>query len=353
MEANLIPTVTISEAKSIISSMAHKLSILLLSAPGVGKSDAVNQAAKAAGLKCQSLLGTQIAPEDVSGIPRIVGERSVFCPPRVLLPEDNTTPFCLFLDELPACSPDVQKAFYSLLLDRRIGEYYLPDGSWVVAAGNRAEDKALVRTLSTALINRVIILQVTVDIHEWVAWAHNNGIRKEIIAFLLDNPNSLQSSIPESPVPFSTPRAWAQLSNALTLMEKAGTLNEKMREVLAYGTVSAEDASVFCVYTKMQEKNLPSLAEIIRNPTLLPSGNQTDERAWRCCILQGIRSIVETDKFRKLVGNCTPQKLNKFLMYLNAEERVMLLMGCVAKWGAIGADKTLLDEFNNLVGKLL
>ena len=56
-----IPTVTIAEAKSIISAMAHKQSILLLSAPGVGKSDAVRQAA-AAGLECRSLLGTQIAP---------------------------------------------------------------------------------------------------------------------------------------------------------------------------------------------------------------------------------------------------------------------------------------------------
>ena len=77
-----------------------------------------------AGLPCRSLLGTQIAPEDVSGIPRIVGERSVFCPPRILLPEDGK-PFCLFLDELPASPPDIQKAFYALLLERRIGEFFM------------------------------------------------------------------------------------------------------------------------------------------------------------------------------------------------------------------------------------
>ena len=72
------PTVTLSEAKSIIKSLAQKQSVLLLSPPGVGKSDSVMQAAADAGLECRSLLGTQIAPEDVSGIPRIVGERSVF-----------------------------------------------------------------------------------------------------------------------------------------------------------------------------------------------------------------------------------------------------------------------------------
>src|SRR5690349_14428869 len=105
----------LSEAKTLIKTMAHEQSLLLLSPPGVGKSDIVMQAAAEAGLPCRSLLGTQIAPEDVSGIPRIVGERSVFCPPRVLLPEDGK-PFCLFLDELPAAPPDIQKAFYALLL---------------------------------------------------------------------------------------------------------------------------------------------------------------------------------------------------------------------------------------------
>ena len=107
-------TITLSQAGALISTMAHEESLLLLSAPGVGKSDLIAQTADAAGLECRSLLGTQIAPEDVSGIPRIVGERSVFCPPRVLLP-DSPEPFCLFLDELPASAPDVQKAFYSLL----------------------------------------------------------------------------------------------------------------------------------------------------------------------------------------------------------------------------------------------
>ncbi len=90
----------------------------------MGKSEMVYEAAREVGLPCRSLLGTQIAPEDVSGVPRIVGERSVFCPPRLLLPE-KPEPFCLFLDELPACAPDVQKAFYSLLLERRLGEHAL------------------------------------------------------------------------------------------------------------------------------------------------------------------------------------------------------------------------------------
>src|SRR4051812_670775 len=156
-------TLTLSQAKQLIAALAHEQSVLLLSPPGVGKSELVHQAAAEHGLPVRSLLGTQIAPEDVSGVPRLVGQRTVFCPPRLLLPEDNR-PFCLFLDELPAAHAEVQKAFYSLLLERRLGEHHLPPGTWVVAAGNFSEDRTLVRPLSSALVNRLFIVPIRVDL---------------------------------------------------------------------------------------------------------------------------------------------------------------------------------------------
>ncbi len=221
-------TVTLSEAKALITALASAQSILLLSAPGMGKSQIVQQAAAEAGLPCRSLLGTQIAPEDVSGIPRIVGERSVFCPPRILLPE-RPEPFCLFLDELPACAPDVQKSFYSLLLERRVGEHSLPKGTWVVSAGNRMQDRALVRALSSALVNRVFIIHVRADVVEWLAWAQGNGVHSDVIAFIAFMPEALTRPVPSEPVPFSTPRAWASLSSALALAEQHGICGRTQR----------------------------------------------------------------------------------------------------------------------------
>lgn len=244
-------TVTLHQARELIECLAHEESLLLLSVPGVGKSETVYQAAQAAGLRCHSLLGTQIAPEDVSGVPRIAGERSVFCPPRVLLPESNE-PFCLFLDELPACTPDIQKAFYSLLLERRIGEHSLPKGSWVVAAGNRAEDRALVRTISSALLNRVIVLHVRVDVPEWLTWAEQHGIDPAIRSYIKDNPDDLLQPVPREPVPFSTPRAWALLSDALKLAFEDQDLRQLPRkdqsricQALVAGRISASSVAPF------------------------------------------------------------------------------------------------------------
>lgn len=326
-------TVTLNQARKLIQCMAHEQSFLFLSPPGVGKSEMVYQAAAEAGLPCRSLLGTQIAPEDVSGIPRIVGERSVFCPPRVLLPE-QPDPFCLFLDELPACAPDVQKAFYSLLLERRLGEHALPPGTWVVAAGNRMQDRALVRAMSSALVNRVTILHLRVDGEEWQAWAVKNGIRADIRNFVSHMPDALMRPVPNEPVPFSTPRAWALLSRALDLAEGSGVLNRDTRRALAFGRVSAEDAAVFCALAEEQIGTLRPTEEYIARPQLLP---QTEAARW--FVLNCIRQQVRDGK----LAHPNPRSVNRFLRSLSPEQQLNILTDLVTEWGRLGADRAMLD----------
>lgn len=325
--------VTLRHAKKLIQCMAHEQSFLLLSAPGMGKSEMVYEAAREAGLPCRSLLGTQIAPEDVSGIPRIVGERSVFCPPRILLPE-RPEPFCLFLDELPACAPDVQKAFYSLLLERRLGEHALPAGTWVVAAGNRLQDRALVRAMSSALVNRVTILHLRVDTDEWLAWAQRSGVRHEIRTFIATIPEALMRPVPAEPVPFSTPRAWALLSRAFDLAQRSGLLSNETRRALAFGRLSPEDAAVFCALAEEAIGSVRPLAEYIREPALLPQG---DSARW--FVLDCIRQFVRDGK----ADGFRPRVINRFLRSLSSEHQLTLLTDMVEKWGALGADRAMFD----------
>lgn len=90
-------------------------------------------------------------------MPQIVGGKSRFCPPSTIARDE---PYCLFLDELNACSHEVQKAFYRLIHERRLGEYELPAGSIVIGAGNRAQDSAIVKPMSSALINRMVHVQL-------------------------------------------------------------------------------------------------------------------------------------------------------------------------------------------------
>ena len=326
-------SITLSQAKKLIQCMSHEQSFMLLSPPGVGKSEMVYQAAAEAGLPCRSLLGTQIAPEDVSGIPRIVGERSVFCPPRMLLPE-KPEPFCLFLDELPACAPDVQKAFYSLLLERRLGEHALPHGTWVVAAGNRAQDRALVRSMSSALVNRVTILHLRVDASEWQTWAARHGVRADVRNFIAHMPDALMRPVPSEPVPFSTPRAWTLLSRALDLAEGAGIVTPDTRRALAFGRLSAEDAAVFCALAEEQIGAMRPIEDYIVQPDLLP---RTDAARWFIlnCIRQNVRDGT--------LSHLKPRAVNRFLRALQPEQQLTVLTDLVERWGEMGADRAMLD----------
>ncbi|MBW3542169.1 MAG: AAA family ATPase [Planctomycetes bacterium] len=320
--------------------MAAEQSLLLLSPPGVGKSDIVRQAAAEAGLPCRSLLGTQISPEDVSGIPRIVGERSVFCPPRVLLPED-AQPFCLFLDELPAAAPDIQKAFYSLLLERRIGEFPLPPGSWVVAAGNRTEDRALVRAMSSALINRVLIVNIQVNVKQWLVWAKSAGVRSDILAFITYMPVALMRPVPRDPVPFSTPRAWASLSSSLALVEERGLLTNENRRALAFGTVSPEDAALYCALAEERLGELLPIEQYFDEPERLP---QEDTARW--FIINQLRNWIKRDELPPI----PPEKVNHFLAALPDEFRFAVLVDLVDPWARLGASEAMFAALKEVTG---
>lgn len=120
---NLPITVTQDDLLEILLNVAPSRPVFIWGAPGIGKSALVEQFAAEIGLPCVSLLGSQLAPEDIIGIPQIKGETSEFLPPKMIARKE---PYVLFLDELNACSQEVQKAFYSLIHERRIGEYHLP-----------------------------------------------------------------------------------------------------------------------------------------------------------------------------------------------------------------------------------
>ena len=187
---NLPINVTQTDLSDILLNIAPVRPVFIWGAPGIGKSALVEQFADAVGLPCVSLLGSQLAPEDIIGIPQIKNGTSEFLPPKMIA---RTEPYVLFLDELNACSQEVQKAFYSLIHERRVGEYHLPAGSVVIGAGNRAQDSAIVKTMSSALINRMFHVQLKADVKQWLSWAYEADIHPWITDYITQRPDHLFS----------------------------------------------------------------------------------------------------------------------------------------------------------------
>ncbi len=213
--------------------------------PGIGKSSIVQQFAQEVGLPCVSMLGSQLAPEDLIGVPQIIDGKSRFCPPTLIAREQ---PYCLFLDELNACSHEVQKAFYSLIHERRLGEYHMPPGSIVLGAGNRAQDSAIVKPMSSALVNRMVHVQLQASHRDWREWAYQNDIHPLVLDYLQNRPDHLWSQPPKTEEPFSTPRSWHMLSDALR--EYGEELTDETLELLAFGCLTPAHAGQFKAFVK-------------------------------------------------------------------------------------------------------
>lgn len=265
---NLPYSVTQNELFEILLNIAPTRPVFIWGAPGIGKSALVEKFADEVGLPCVSLLGSQLAPEDIIGIPQIKGDTSEFLPPKMIARKE---PYVLFLDELNACSQEVQKAFYSLIHERRIGEYHLPKGSIVIGAGNRAQDGAIVKTMSSALINRMFHVQMKADPKEWLQWAYENNIHPWVIDYITQRPDHLFTEPPKTEEPYSTPRSWHSLSDALKEYgagEKE--VPDEVLRIIAYGTISAKHAGMFLAYTKqLGNKNL--LSEIFKGSARWPA----------------------------------------------------------------------------------
>ncbi len=242
---NATATVTPRELSELLLHVALKRPVFIWGAPGIGKSALVTQFAASVGLPCVSLLGSQLAPEDLIGVPRIVDGTSEFCPPRMIA---RAEPYCLFLDELNACSQEVQKAFYSLIHERRIGSYELPKGSIVVGAGNRAQDAAIVKPMSSALMNRMVHVHLQVSASEWLTWAEQHDIHTLVLEYVKLRPDQLWNAPPKHEEPFSTPRSWHMLSDALH--EYGDGITEAQLGPLAFGCLSPHHAGQFRAYVK-------------------------------------------------------------------------------------------------------
>jgi len=159
---------------------------------------------------------------------------------------------------------DVQKAFYSLILDRRLGDYVLPPGSRVVGAGNRIEDRALVRPMATALSNRMIHVGLETSADSWLAWAGRAGLHPLVVAFVRARPDRLVETPPVDATPaYPTPRAWHMLSDAIR------TVRPSLWPALAAGSVGDRAGAEWSAFAKRAEE-APSLDDVAAGKAAVP-----------------------------------------------------------------------------------
>ncbi len=195
----------------------HHTPVMLWGPPGVGKSDIVGQIADRHNVPVLDIRLSQMEPSDLRGIPFRSGDLVEWAVP-AMLPNAKRHGLSgvLFLDEITSAPPSVSAAAYQLILDRRLGQYEVPDGWAIFAAGNRQGDRGVTYTMPAPLANRFSHFEVDINLDDWVAWAYANNIDERIIGFLRFRPELLFDFDPaHNPVAFPSPRSWEFAHRAL------------------------------------------------------------------------------------------------------------------------------------------
>lgn len=207
----------ILEREFLSTCHGHHTPVMLWGAPGVGKSQMVQQVAARHGVPVTDIRLSQMEPSDLRGIPFRVERHVEWAPPAMLPDAERHGPAgVLFLDEITSAAPSVSAAAYQLILDRRLGAYQVPEGWAIFAAGNRQGDRGVTYTMPAPLANRFSHFEVDVNLDDWVAWAYASGIDERLIGFLRFRPELLFDFDPaHNPVAFPSPRSWEFAHRAL------------------------------------------------------------------------------------------------------------------------------------------
>lgn len=210
--------------------------------PGVGKSSVVRKIATDLKLPLLDIRASLLDPTDLRGIPTVDGKNARWCPPS-FLPSDPKSEGLLFFDELNAAPPLVQASLYQLTLDRRVGEYVLPENWRIIAAGNRAEDASIAFRMPAALSNRFIHLDFEVDFDDWKTWAIKNDIHPLVLGFLSTR-QELLFNMDHPDRGFPTPRSWEMVSDILKKLGSADNSQDFFLGII--GEAAAIEFMAYC-----------------------------------------------------------------------------------------------------------
>lgn len=238
--------------KAVSVCMNIKRPVMIWGPPGVGKSDVIRQIAEMTGKIVFDIRLALLDPTDLRGIPYYDPNLNTaeWAKPGMLpTPEDG--PCILFLDEINGGLPGTQAASYQLVLDRRIGNYFLPDDCDIIAAGNRESDRGVVYKMPTPLLNRFTHIDFDHNTDDWLRWASKNRVRSDVMGFIKQFEGSLNCFDPtlKNNRGFCTSRSWTAFSQILDECYDNDVPDEITHD-LGAGTIGSGKAIEFFNYRK-------------------------------------------------------------------------------------------------------
>lgn len=212
----------------------NKVVPFILGAPGGGKSACARDVVRELGVtNVVEFTASLRDPVDVLGTPNNNGEYTRWVPPEEFYNlRQGVGRAALILEELSDAPVPMQNALCGVIYDRRAGQLPLTDELFIIATGNRTEDKSGANRITSKLANRTRRFDFVENIDDWTEWALDNDMDPVLIQFLRFRPGLL-SDFDANRFANPTPRAWERvnlipsaLENGLFFDNVAGEVGE-------------------------------------------------------------------------------------------------------------------------------
>lgn len=190
----------------------------------------------------------QMDPTDLRGIPNMVsGTEWLETIPMswVVYFTQAKASGLIFFDEINLAPPLVAAQAYQIINERTVADRALSKDVLIVAAGNRASDKAYVFDMPFPLRDRFAEVEVFPDAESWTKWAYGK-VNPHLIAFIQWKESYLFKVNAKSDDKSSTPRGIARASR---LIGTKDITSNKVHQLISI-SVGEAFATEFQAYTK-------------------------------------------------------------------------------------------------------
>ena len=251
--------------QAIKFAIKNKYPLLIKGSPGIGKTQILTQACLETGTELIVSHPVVSDPTDYKGLPFPTkdGTEATFLPFGDLLKLINADkPTVFFLDDIGQASSSVQASLMHLLLARRINGHAVSEHVVFLAATNRRQDRAAVQGILEPVKSRfAAILELEVNVDDWVDWAIVQGLPVELIAFVRFRPNLLHDFKPTADI-INTPNP--RTVAAVGMMMNAGLPKDTEYEMIS-GAAGEGFAAEFLGFLKIY-RDLPDIEKLIADP---------------------------------------------------------------------------------------
>lgn len=206
----------------------NRLPLYLEGAPGIGKTEIVEQVCRELGLGFVSFSLTHHTRNSLLGLPVIEelenGEKyTAYTMSEIIAKvlgavELGHSEGILLLDEFPCMSETIMPAMLAFLQTKNIGLHTLPEG-WVIAlCGNPPEYNKSARRLDSSILDRVRKIPITFDAKSFVAYGRENGLESMVLDYLELHPAyAYRCADTKNEKELVTCRGWENLGHAYAL----------------------------------------------------------------------------------------------------------------------------------------